>query len=217
MATATEHAAGERRDAAFWQSALRRAGLRVTRQRVTVLDLLDTNSHSSAERIFAAATPSRAELGSLTLQAVYGILDGHVDEQKSHYDLYGGVGLFAATLADLGGTDIVTVESSARATQHAAANLAPLEVNAVTARVDRFLATQKRGRTGAVVLDPPRAGAGRQVVEAIHALAPDAIAYVACDPVALARDLGTFRTGSTVAGTPATTVQPLEWTLQQHD
>jgi tRNA/tmRNA/rRNA uracil-C5-methylase (TrmA/RlmC/RlmD family) len=127
--------------------------------------------------------------------AVYGILDGYVDDQKTHYDLYGGVGLFAATLADLGGTDIVTVESSARATQHAAANLAPLEVKAVTERVDRFLTSQKAsGRTGAVVLDPPRAGAGRQVVEAVHALAPEAIAYVACDPVALARDLGTFRT-----------------------
>ena len=127
--------------------------------------------------------------------AVYGILDGHVDDEKTQYDLYGGVGLFAATLADLGGTDIVTVESSARATQHAAANLAPLEVTAVTARVDRFLAAQKStGRTGAVILDPPRAGAGRQVVEAVHALAPEAIAYVACDPVALARDLGTFRT-----------------------
>ena len=127
--------------------------------------------------------------------AVYGILDGHVDDAKTHYDLYGGVGLFAATLADLGGTDIVTVESSARATEHAAANLAPLEVTAVTARVDRFLATRTGGaRTGAVVRDPPRAGAGRQVVEGVHALAPDAIAYVACDPVALARDLGTFRT-----------------------
>ncbi|WP_262002604.1 class I SAM-dependent RNA methyltransferase [Microbacterium sp. Mcb102] len=127
--------------------------------------------------------------------AVYGVLEGHVDEQKTHYDLYGGVGLFAATLADLGGSDIVTVESSARATQHAAANLAPLDVKAVTARVDRFLSTQKSGgRTGAVILDPPRAGAGRQVVDAVHALAPEAIAYVACDPVALARDLGTFRT-----------------------
>jgi len=127
--------------------------------------------------------------------AVYGILDGHVDDERTHYDLYGGVGLFAATLADLGGTDIVTVESSARATQHASANLAPVEVKAVTARVDRFLASQKSsGRTGAVILDPPRAGAGRQVVEAVHALAPEAIAYVACDPVALARDLGTFRT-----------------------
>ncbi|UUE19505.1 class I SAM-dependent RNA methyltransferase [Microbacterium sp. J1-1] len=126
--------------------------------------------------------------------AVYGILDGHVDEAKTHYDLYGGVGLFAATLADLGGTDIVTVESSARATEHAAANLAPLEVTAVTARVDRFLSTRRSsGRTGAVILDPPRAGAGRQVVEAVHALAPEAVAYVACDPVALSRDLGTFR------------------------
>jgi tRNA/tmRNA/rRNA uracil-C5-methylase (TrmA/RlmC/RlmD family) len=126
--------------------------------------------------------------------AVYGILDGYVDEEKTHYDLYGGVGLFAATLADLGGTDIVTVESSARATQHAVANLAPLDVTAVTARVDRFLATRTGGtRTGTVILDPPRAGAGRQVVEAVHALGPEAIAYVACDPVALARDLGTFR------------------------
>ena len=117
--------------------------------------------------------------------AVYGILDGHVDEDRTHYDLYGGVGLFAATLADLG----------ARATAHAAANLASFGATAVTARVDGFLSSRKSaGRTGAVILDPPRAGAGRQVVDAVHALAPEAIAYVACDPVALARDLGTFRT-----------------------
>ncbi|MBT2486772.1 MULTISPECIES: class I SAM-dependent RNA methyltransferase [unclassified Microbacterium] len=126
--------------------------------------------------------------------AVYGVLDGHVDAEKTHYDLYGGVGLFAATLADLGATDIVTVESSKRATHHAQANLAPLKVTAVTARVDRFLKEiSGRTGTGTVVLDPPRAGAGRAVVEAVHALAPEAIAYVACDPVALARDLGTFR------------------------
>ncbi|WP_149085798.1 MULTISPECIES: class I SAM-dependent RNA methyltransferase [Microbacterium] len=126
--------------------------------------------------------------------AVYGLLDGHVEPDATHYDLYGGVGLFARTLADLGGTDVVTVESSRRATQHAVANLAPLEVTAVTARVDRFLQQPRGGgATGAVVLDPPRSGAGRVVVEGVHALAPSAIAYVACDPVALARDLGTFR------------------------
>jgi len=126
--------------------------------------------------------------------AVYGLLDGHVEPDATHYDLYGGVGLFARTLADLGGTDVVTVESSRRATEHARTNLAPLEVTAVTARVDRFLQGATRsGRTGAVVLDPPRAGAGRTVVEGVHALSPEAIAYVACDPVALARDLGTFR------------------------
>lgn len=126
--------------------------------------------------------------------AVYGVLDGHVDPESKHLDLYGGVGLFAATLADLGGTDIVTVESSRRATAHAQQNLAPLDITAVTARVDRYLAgLPANARAGAVVLDPPRAGAGRAVVDALHALDPEAIAYVACDPVALARDLGTFR------------------------
>ncbi|CAI7661070.1 unnamed protein product, partial [Penicillium discolor] len=85
-------------------------------------------------------------------------------------------------------------EKPGRIELHAAANLAPLDVTAVTARVDRFLQQPRRGgATGAVVLDPPRSGAGRAVVEGVHALAPSAIAYVACDPVALARDLGTFR------------------------
>lgn len=130
-----------------------------------------------------------------TLHAAVGAaLDGRVDPDATHFDLYGGVGLFAATLGGRGATDIVTVESDRRATEHAAQNLAGFDAEAVTARVDRFLGGLPQGtRAGAVVLDPPRAGAGRQVVEAIDALAPEAIVYVACDPVALARDLGTFR------------------------
>ena len=41
----------------------------------------------------------------------------------------------------------------------------------------------------------PRSGAGRGVVEGIAALGPAAVVYVACDPVALARDVATFRDG----------------------
>jgi tRNA/tmRNA/rRNA uracil-C5-methylase (TrmA/RlmC/RlmD family) len=40
-----------------------------------------------------------------------------------------------------------------------------------------------------IVLDPPRAGAGREVMAALLAMRPRAIGYVGCDPAALARDV----------------------------
>ena len=52
---------------------------------------------------------------------------------------------------------------------------------------------RERLSRGVVLLDPPRAGAGREVVEHITALSPATVVYVACDPVALARDIATFR------------------------
>lgn len=122
------------------------------------------------------------------------MLQGRVDPEALHFDLYGGVGLFSATLADLGATDVVSLETDARATAHAKVNLDPFDLDAVTSRVDTFLrGIEVEAPVGAVVLDPPRAGAGRDVVETLAAFSPHVIAYVACDPVALARDLGTFR------------------------
>ncbi len=45
---------------------------------------------------------------------------------------------------------------------------------------------------GVVLLDPPRSGAGQRVIEAIAQANPKAVIYVACDPVALARDVETL-------------------------
>ncbi len=111
-------------------------------------------------------------------------------------DLYSGVGLFSAFLADRVGPEgsVVAVESDPVAVSDAERNLADLpQVEPVVDRVERAL---QRGAVGdrcdVVVLDPPRVGAKREVVEAIVALRPRAVAYVACDPGALARDVAIF-------------------------
>lgn len=94
------------------------------------------------------------------------------------------------------------MESEPRATAHAERNLEEFGAEAVTARVDRFLTRVSSQASsfdremltrGVTLLDPPRSGAGRDVVEAIADLGSSRVAYVACDPVALARDVGYFR------------------------
>lgn len=108
-------------------------------------------------------------------------------------DLYGGVGLFSGTIAAKFGNDlrITTVESFKQATADATLNLKDLpNVKAVCEPVERFMATHKdESGTATVILDPPRQGAGGKVVGQLLKLAPKHIVYIACDPIALARDL----------------------------
>jgi tRNA/tmRNA/rRNA uracil-C5-methylase (TrmA/RlmC/RlmD family) len=114
-------------------------------------------------------------------------------------DLYAGVGLFAGSLASAVGPAgaVIAVESSPVAATDAAHNLADLpQAQLVRADVAAALANPARfglvGEVDIVVLDPPRSGAGAKVVRAICGTRPRAVAYVACDPAALARDLATF-------------------------
>jgi tRNA/tmRNA/rRNA uracil-C5-methylase (TrmA/RlmC/RlmD family) len=112
------------------------------------------------------------------------------------FDLYSGVGLFAGALAGAVGERgyVVAVEADRQAARDAVQNLAGLpQVDVVEGRVDRVLASGPDDyRADVVVLDPPRAGAGRAVVDLIAALGPRAVGYVACDPAALARDISLF-------------------------
>jgi tRNA/tmRNA/rRNA uracil-C5-methylase (TrmA/RlmC/RlmD family) len=113
-------------------------------------------------------------------------------------DLYAGVGLFALALADAVGPTgaVLAIESDAHAVADAKSNLRLRPVVELRrGKVDRALKplVRQRIRTDLVVLDPPRAGAGKSVIKDICALAPRAIAYVACDPAALARDVAYAR------------------------
>ena len=113
-------------------------------------------------------------------------------------DLYSGAGLFTVPLADAvgGGGRVVSVESDARAVRDARRNVHDrTNVDLFAGDVARVLmGTDDVAGRGAdvVVLDPPRAGAGRRVVDAVVGLAPERVVYVACDPAALGRDVGLF-------------------------
>jgi tRNA/tmRNA/rRNA uracil-C5-methylase (TrmA/RlmC/RlmD family) len=107
------------------------------------------------------------------------------------FDLYCGVGLFAGALAT-SGCRVWGLESSHAAILTARRNLEDLgeRVRLRADRVERGLGRLPK-RTDLVVLDPPRNGAGKEVMAAVLSRQPRAVAYVACDPAALARDLGT--------------------------
>ena len=115
-------------------------------------------------------------------------------------ELYSGAGLFTLPLAALVGSggQVLSLEGSEQAVRDARRTLhehpgARLAAGRVSARSVRELAGSfAAGRPDVVVLDPPRQGAGREVIEAVAALGAERIVLVACDPAALARDLGTL-------------------------
>ncbi|MDY3677892.1 MAG: class I SAM-dependent RNA methyltransferase [Actinomyces urogenitalis] len=113
-------------------------------------------------------------------------------------ELYSGAGLLTLPLASLGG-QVRSLEGSEQAVRDARRNLhafpgAHLFAGRVTpasvAELGRGFGEAGDQAADVVVLDPPRKGAGRAVVEAVADLGPRRVVLVACDPAAAARDLG---------------------------
>ncbi|MEO5993222.1 MAG: TRAM domain-containing protein [Arthrobacter sp.] len=126
-------------------------------------------------------------------------------------DLYAGVGLFTAPLADAVGAtgSVLSVEGAPGTSRDARKNLhdAP-QVEIVQGRVERVL-REKARNFDAILLDPPRAGAGKAVVNQLIGAGPRAVAYVSCDPASFARDVGYFQqSGWELAGLRAFDLYP---------
>lgn len=108
------------------------------------------------------------------------------------WDLYSGVGVFAARLAAQTGSagSVYGVESAPGAVADGNAALSDLPwLTLQNGRVERWVADYSESRPQVVVLDPPRAGAGKPVISAVTAAAPDRIVHIGCDPASFARDL----------------------------
>jgi 23S rRNA (uracil1939-C5)-methyltransferase len=108
-------------------------------------------------------------------------------------DLYAGVGLFSAVLAR-NFHHIFGVEASLTSHADFMQNV-PANVKAVNARTEDYLSSDhfpnglRRKRLDLIVLDPPRSGAGKKVINSVVRLGAPLIRYVSCDPATLARDL----------------------------
>lgn len=195
-----------------------------TGARVILPEPTDLRTPTVTERVTAAGTTMEFTVSAsgfwqihplaptTFVETVLGFLDPQPGDRV--LDLYAGVGLFAAFLAEavtpLG--QVIAVESDPQACGHAKGNLtAYRHALVVPGRVDDLFGVPRPKRRGTptqratrprravrsglipdradlVVLDPPRSGAGQGVCRAVAGLRPRRIAYVACDPAALARD-----------------------------
>jgi 23S rRNA (uracil1939-C5)-methyltransferase len=106
-------------------------------------------------------------------------------------DLFAGVGLFTLPLARRY-QQVIGVEASPEAARDLEANLRAhslANARASGQSVFDFLRRFALPLPDLIVLDPPRAGAEKRVLERLAQIGPRRIRYVSCHPPALARDL----------------------------
>ena len=157
--------------------AVQRVGRRRWRVPVTAF----WQSHRDAAKVYSGLVTEWAQPGA----------------GMTAWDLYGGAGVFAATLGEAVGESgrVLSVDTSRGATGAARAALADLpQVEVVTDSVRRALAAQQAGASGAdvAVLDPPRSGAGREVIDLLAAAGVPRVVHIGCEAASFARDIGLY-------------------------
>jgi 23S rRNA (uracil1939-C5)-methyltransferase len=109
-------------------------------------------------------------------------------------DLYAGVGLFSAFIAELEAR-VIAVEQSAWATKDFVINLDEFNSVELYEAAVEIVLPSLRIQPDRILIDPPRAGLGPDVTEEIIRLSPTRLVYVSCDPTTLARDGKTLMEG----------------------
>jgi 23S rRNA (uracil1939-C5)-methyltransferase len=162
----------------------------VLHEKTSLTERLGDAQHVLLPGAFAQVNPlAAAELYRVVVSAIEP-LDRRV------LDLYSGSGGISLQLAIAGAREVVAVEANKNAVHAARASL---NLNsAVSERVELLESSaeeamhalsERRASFDRLVLNPPRKGASREVLESIIELAPDRVVYVSCEPKTLARDL----------------------------
>ncbi|QUR69671.1 class I SAM-dependent RNA methyltransferase [Mycobacterium spongiae] len=154
--------------------ALQRVGLRSWRVPVTAF----WQAHRDAAAVYSGLVADWAQPGA----------------GNTAWDLYGGAGVFAAVLGEAVGESgrVLTVDTSRAASGAARAAVGDLpQVETVTGSVRRTLEAQRAGADVAV-LDPPRSGAGREVIDLVAAAGVPRVVHIGCEAASFARDIGLY-------------------------
>ncbi len=145
-----------------------------------VIEVLGRPFKVSAASFFQVNTPMAARM----VEHVLGLLPEKIE---TLLDIYCGVGLFSAFAAPRCNR-LIGIEASPSACEDFAANLDEFDhVELYEAPAESVL-PHLDVQPDAVILDPPRAGLDKKVIDALAAARPEAILYVSCDPSTLARD-----------------------------
>ena len=132
---------------------------------------------------------------AVNTRLVQALLDGVAERgSKTFCDLYCGAGNFSLPLfaRELDGVGIEGSKVAIAAAKRAAADQGLASARFIAGDVrDTLTKLPRAERFELAVLDPPRSGA-REVLPELLRRAPQHIAYCACDPVTLARDLRTL-------------------------
>jgi 23S rRNA (uracil1939-C5)-methyltransferase len=110
--------------------------------------------------------------------------------QSTLIDLYCGVGLFSKFFAPKY-AKVIGIESSESANEDFAINLDEFDnVELYEGTAEEILPALASQLTQPIhmIVDPPRAGLDKHVLDAILQIQPQVMAYVSCDPSTLARD-----------------------------
>ncbi|MCD1285140.1 MULTISPECIES: TRAM domain-containing protein [unclassified Brevibacterium] len=110
---------------------------------------------------------------------------------RSLTDLYCGVGLLGLEAARATGAHLFGVEGVGPAIEHARSNAAGVDAEFLTLGVEKA----RLPESDAIILDPPRAGAGKAVTKSLVESTAATIVYVSCDAGTLARDLAALSAG----------------------
>ena len=145
------------------------------------IEVLDRTFKVSAHSFFQVHTVLAGELVNRVLEAL------EVQPVETVFDLYAGVGLFSAFVAQAG-AHVVAIEESTWACADFEENLDKFNhIELYEATVEVALPSI-HSQPSAVLVDPPRAGLSREALKLLINLAPPRLVYISCDAATLARD-----------------------------